>query len=298
MGLFAGVLVLRHLRRCPDGEKQQQEGHGGNNDDMEEGEGRVQPGTKAKGAGGGGGGGMPWPSHVLGLPLPLPFPGDGDGDGDDCNWHWLAPPQSPAEWGAAATRHALGLCALTAGGAAWDARLRASHGPELYVNIWWQALVPFSQLTLVVGLARCGGGGGRGGGGCKGKKTSSSSSPPSWLYRALATPFAQWLGKISLGVYLVHEPLIDWLAVVTTARSRSSPPSYIQQLWACAGAGSGRRTGTCDPDCALLVYAGKFLPKTWGIVVVVPLALALGQLLYTLVEEPARRRLRVRGGGG
>lgn len=248
MGLMAGVLVLRHPRQ--DG-------------------GDEEEGTKGAGAGTG----MPWPSHVLGLPLP--FAGAGAG----CRWP--TPPQSAAEWSATATRHALGLFVLTVGGAVWDALLRAAHGPELYVNMWWMALVPFSHLTLVVGLTRC----------CAGPGAAAPL-----VYQALATPFAQWLGKVSLGVYLVHEPLIDWLAVLTAARSSSSPPDYMQQLWACAGA--GRRTGTCDPDCALLAYAGKFLPKTWGIAVVVSLALALGELLYRCVEEPARRRLRWKGPGG
>ena len=138
--------------------------------------------------------------------------------------------------------------------------------------------MPFSQLVLVVGLARCGGSGGGGGGG-KGKgkgrgkgkgkgkgKATPFSSPSPWLYGALATrPVAQWLGKISLGVYLVHEPLIDWLAVVVTARARASPPTTSSSCGPAPAPGRGGGRGLVTPTAPSWCTPASFFPKRGGL---------------------------------
>jgi peptidoglycan/LPS O-acetylase OafA/YrhL len=109
--------------------------------------------------------------------------------------------------------------------------------------------------------------------------------------RALRTRLAQWLGKISMGVYLIQWPLIAYTALALYG------PRRFEALRNCYGV-VGDRQEASDPEhydeCMQAMADAKRFPP-WGVVVILPLALLAGEALYRCVEEPARKWLRSRG---
>ncbi len=105
--------------------------------------------------------------------------------------------------------------------------------------------------------------------------------------RALGTRLAQWLGRVSMDVYLVHWPIIAYTALALH-RSR------FEALLDCYGAADlkGKEPEHYDKCLQAMAEAKRFPP--WGVCVVLPLALAAGEVLYRIIEEPARRLLRSR----
>lgn len=117
-----------------------------------------------------------------------------------------------------------------------------------------------AQLNVLVALTRDGGG-------------------ASLASKALRTPLAQWLGKLSMNIYLLHYPLLAYLAFIVNG---GRPNRY-----------------TCGPDeakdeCWARFEQGKTMPL-WGIAVVPAAALLLSELVHRVVEAPARRCLRKEG---
>lgn len=132
-----------------------------------------------------------------------------------------------------------------------------------------QGLVPMVQLNILVALTRDG-------------RLSLAS-------RALGTSLAQWLGKVSMDVYLVHWPIIAYTALALHG------PRRFETLLDCYGAVDARKEDPAHYDtCVEAMAAAKRFPP-WGILIILPLALAAGELLRRYVNEPARRLLRARG---
>jgi peptidoglycan/LPS O-acetylase OafA/YrhL len=116
-----------------------------------------------------------------------------------------------------------------------------------------------AQLNVLVALTRDGG--------------------RSWASRALRTPLAQWLGKLSMNIYLLHYPLLFWLA------------------FALHGGRVNRYS--CGPDespdvCYARFEANKGIAG-WGVAAVAAATLLLAELCYRVVEAPARKCLRREG---
>ena len=106
--------------------------------------------------------------------------------------------------------------------------------------------------------------------------------------RALGTRLAQWLGKVSMDVYLVHWPILAYTALALHG------PRRFETLLECYGAVDAREEDPAHYDtCVEAMAAAKRFPA-WGVLVVLPLALAAGGLLCRYVNEPARRLLRAR----
>jgi peptidoglycan/LPS O-acetylase OafA/YrhL len=104
-----------------------------------------------------------------------------------------------------------------------------------------QGVFPYVVLVVIVGLS------------------ISSRDGNSHTQRLLNWPPFRFLGKISLTLYLVHEPIIQYVAWV-------GRPS---QAW------------------------GFDMPMpVWGIAVVLPVSLILAALLHRNIEVPARNCLR------
>lgn len=116
-----------------------------------------------------------------------------------------------------------------------------------------------AQLNVLVALTRDGG--------------------KSWASRALQTPLGQWLGKLSMVIYLIHYPLISYLAFVLN--------------------GSRVNHWACGPDEAEDVCYARYVAKQviplWGVAAVSGATLVLAELVYRVIEVPTRRCLRREG---
>ena len=109
---------------------------------------------------------------------------------------------------------------------------------------WWmQGVFPYVILVVIVGLS------------LSGREGNSHTQ------RVLNWPPFLFLGNISLALYLVHEPIIQYVAWV------------------------GRPSQPWSFDIPMPV---------WGIAVVLPASLGLAVLLHRTVEVPARNYLRAR----
>lgn len=104
--------------------------------------------------------------------------------------------------------------------------------------------------------------------------------------KALGTRLAQWLGKVSMDVYLVHWPIIAYTALALHG------PRRFETLLDCYGAVDAREADPAHYDeCLQAMAAAKRFPP-WGVCIVLPLSLAAGELLCRYVNEPARKLLR------
>lgn len=131
----------------------------------------------------------------------------------------------------------------------------------MYIYIYI-ALVAMAQLNVLVALTRDAG--------------------ASWASQALRTPLAQWLGNLSMNVYLFHYPLIGYLAFLLH--------------------GGKPNTFECGPNDSEAVcyerymqYEHNKVTPLWGVVAVPAAALLLAELVHRTVEAPARRCLRKEG---
>jgi peptidoglycan/LPS O-acetylase OafA/YrhL len=128
----------------------------------------------------------------------------------------------------------------------------------LFGGLWLQAIAPFAQLTVLVALVRDGG-----------------SSRVGILLR---NSYLQWLGRVSMTIYLVHLPVLWYL---TWANNHGAAIN-----WSCDSAE--------DEESCWKTFSGErtlpfyLIPAVWA--VTLPLAAAT----YYFVEEPFRKMLRYR----
>ncbi len=121
--------------------------------------------------------------------------------------------------------------------------LQVVGGIDLLGSWWMQGVFPYAILVIIVGLS----------------VTSREAIP--YTQRLLSWPAFLFLGKISLALYLVHEPIIQYIS------------------WA------------ARPD---QVWSFDMPMPIWGIFIVLPVSLVLATLLERSVETPARKFLRAR----
>lgn len=112
---------------------------------------------------------------------------------------------------------------------------------DLLGSWWMQGVFPYAILAVIVGLS----------------VTGREASP--YTQRLLSWPVFHFLGRISLALYLIHEPIIQYVA------------------WA------------AQPDQA---WTFNMPMPVWGIVIVLPASLVLATLLERTIETPARNFLR------
>jgi len=112
---------------------------------------------------------------------------------------------------------------------------------------WWmQGVFPYVLLGIIVGLS----------------VTSRVANP--YTQRLLSWPAFLFLGRISLALYLVHEPIIQYVA------------------WAARPAQA---------------WSSNMPMPLWGVAVVLPVSLVLATLLERTIETPARNFIRARPRG-
>jgi len=124
--------------------------------------------------------------------------------------------------------------------------LQIVGGIDLFGSWWMQGVFPYVILVVIVGLSM----------------TSREANP--YTQRLLSRPVFLFLGRISLALYLVHEPIIQYVA------------------WA------------ARPDQA---WSFNMPMPLWGIAIVLPVSLVLATLLERTIETPARNFLRMRPRG-
>jgi peptidoglycan/LPS O-acetylase OafA/YrhL len=126
--------------------------------------------------------------------------------------------------------------------------------------LWLQLIVPIPYLRLIVSLTRDGG-------------TSGTSA-------LLRSRVAQWLGNISMTVYLLHWPLMYYLCWIRVGLPTLPWPNTPD----CA-ADDALCTATVD------IWVDRLLLPEWGIPVVSVATLALSTLVFYWFEEPLRKAL-------
>jgi peptidoglycan/LPS O-acetylase OafA/YrhL len=117
---------------------------------------------------------------------------------------------------------------------------------DLLGSWWMQGVFPYAILVIIVGLST----------------TGREANP--YTQRLLSRPAFLFLGRISLALYLVHEPIIQYVA---WAARPAQPWSFDIPM------------------------------PQWGIAIVLPVSLILATLLERTIETPARNFIRTRARG-
>jgi peptidoglycan/LPS O-acetylase OafA/YrhL len=128
---------------------------------------------------------------------------------------------------------------------------------------WFQLLNVFCHLDIVVCLVRA-------------KGTSLCT-------KVLQNPIVLWFGEISMSLYLIHEPLIHYLAWIMQGKRRDWPTDTDCTIY---DDGTLERTNCED---ALQEFNDALLMPNWGIAVVPVVAISCAAILYYGVEEPVRK---------
>jgi len=252
MGVYAGLLVLRHPLPLPssssgmvDGDQQQQQQQQHDQDTM------------------------PWAPCFLGMWPVLPSSPIGTTTTSTTTTTTTtsccrrpATPTSTAQWSRLATRQSLGLLTFTLVVGALDTLLRIGLGSPSGVSgaPWMQSIVAMTQLNIIVALTQDGG--------------------MSLASKALRTPFAAWLGKLSMNVYMVNMPVILHFVFLVLRKAKPHP-------FDCTEAAAGEDLDACMTD-----FQTYQLMPAWDVFVVVPVSLAIAEGLHRWVEEPLRQRFR------
>ena len=117
---------------------------------------------------------------------------------------------------------------------------------DLLGSWWMQGVFPYMLIGIIFGLS----------------VTSRGTHP--YTQRLLSGPACLFLGRISLPLYLVHEPIIQYV------------------VWA------------ARPD---QTWSSNMPMPLWGIAIVLPVSLILATLLERTIETPARNFIRARPRG-
>jgi len=148
--------------------------------------------------------------------------------------------------------------------------LRDPHA-SLLGAVWFQAIVPHAQLTVVAALAID-----------RGRSAAST---------ALGTGVAQWLGGISLCLYLIHFPVIDGIKLAL----------HGPLVWPADGvcghdAKKGEASGAAAEECNEFETRKSQIP-VWAIPLVLIVSIAMAHVLEKHFERPLRSWLRRRDDG-
>jgi len=158
-------------------------------------------------------------------------------------------------------------------------------------NFYGQFFFVHMQLMVIVGLTLDGG-------------TSVLSKICNWK------PI-QELGKASLTLYLIHEPVMDWLKIAAygivdcsdkewelwKAIKKNETTEFVNLNYTTEFVNLNKTTelinlNETNPTCEL--YEQKEIFPLWGIPLIIVLCPLLAWLITVIIEEPARNWLRVK----
>ena len=199
---------------------------------------------------------LPWPTVCLGLPVTTKAKATTSED--------------EKSWARVATTLLFTLISLHLLLGAADIVAMNVYGLKtgLRAEVWLQGFLPFLQLTLLVAVTRDGG--------------------RSVAAKLLRSRLAQWLGGMSMCIYLVHYPLHH---VAGWATHGFKPNAASQQLLACALKHWSDPTPCAD---SVNAFIDGMLPPLWAGPYTLVASLVTATLLSKYVEGPARQAFRAR----
>ena len=138
----------------------------------------------------------------------------------------------------------------------------------IFGGLWLQAIVPLAQLTVIVALVRDGG--------------------QSHASKLLLQPTLQWLGRISMSIYLIHFPIIYYLMWA------NNDGNYVEwpNNYSCDATSANRDDDYSNCRDNLSTFYSRLTLPYWLIPVVVVLTIPLSAATFYLVEEPCRKAFR------
>jgi peptidoglycan/LPS O-acetylase OafA/YrhL len=152
-----------------------------------------------------------------------------------------------------------------------DGILRLGFGsPSILGGLWLQAIIPFSQLELIIGLTR-----------------DKGLSKPSQFFR---TKLGAWLGKISMSLYLIHVPVLNYV-LWSIYGSYGQWPDTFDCKSKYNSSNDDSKFNECE-DNVRHFNVTHYLP-VWAIPIVVVISVPLAWFIYTFVEEPCRKLIRI-----
>ena len=171
-------------------------------------------------------------------------------------------------WASKATSQSINLLLNTLIVCGMDTMNRYMNGGDGILGaVWFQAIVPFAQLELIVALTRDNG--------------------TSLAYRTLCTTVGRWLGERSMCIYLVHYPLIFYVSLAAYGKAVRWPDEFDCSKY---DSSSADRQHCVDE---LNKFSDARAMPLWGIAVVPVAAILLADIFYRFIEQPCRKMLRV-----
>jgi peptidoglycan/LPS O-acetylase OafA/YrhL len=140
-------------------------------------------------------------------------------------------------------------------------------GGGIFGAFWLQLLNPFAQLNLIVALSR-----------------SDVVSPVS---KFLQSPSLQWLGGISMSLYLIHYVLLFYLRWALYGHKTLEWPTT--QVCAEYDDDDAARFRCHDENDK---FFDDYALPDWSVAVILPASILFAALLFYGVEEPLRKRFR------
>ncbi len=142
--------------------------------------------------------------------------------------------------------------------------------------VWWQALVPFLQLQIIVALIM-------------------DSKNQSIVTRFFRGSIIQYLGKLSMCIYLIHMPIMYYLDWAYLGRSLTWP-SNDDFAQGCSNYQEGT-TQRNECEDRLEDFSSHRQLQLWLIPVAVVITLLLSYFFYHYIEEPTRIYFRSQQNG-
>ncbi len=141
-------------------------------------------------------------------------------------------------------------------------------GGNILGAVWLQAIVPYTQLELLVALTR-------------------ADTTQSYAAYVLSLPLLQWLGALSMTIYLLHWVVIYYLCFAVRGTTLAWPGHFDCDT-------EYSNDDNLQTDCRNEVnrFNDARLIPMWGIPVVVATTLCLSAFLFYFFEVPLRKRLR------
>jgi hypothetical protein len=135
-------------------------------------------------------------------------------------------------------------------------------------SVWFQAIVPFLQLEFIIALTR-------------------DVSEGAIITKFFNHPYNQWLGKISMSIYLIHMPVLYYLCwALNNGKKLEWPESD------CTDDDVSENVSDCEDQWENLTR--KTTIPSWGIPIVVSVSMVLAVFIYYVIEEPGRKLLRAK----
>ena len=141
-------------------------------------------------------------------------------------------------------------------------------GTGILGSLWLQAIVPFLQLEILVGLTMV--------------DIKSSISG-----RLLNNNLIQWLGALSMTIYLIHWVILNYLCFAVNGTSLTWPTTFNCDQYKNQ---SSSEYSDCRDELNHFNHARE-LPM-WGIPVVIAVTMVVSIIIFYGFEEPIRRKLK------